>query len=203
MPQGFRELTLTGLLSIQLINRLMITRSQVVHLMATATNDNHDKDWLTLLLVLRPLERLSWFAVLVYHLRSSTYIANCKALAEAVLECTQTDLNSRAEKECLLWGACLLVAAPDTDQRLGSERETILAMMPQMFQNLNFDQISDVAKRFLWSEGLSRSLGNILMHRHMSAKSRKVQVHLLARGCSVKYEVGPRRAAKALPQCTS
>ena len=126
LPEGFRELALTGHLSSQLMRRLSITRSQVVHLMATATNNDRDQDWQSLLLASNPIERMTWLAVLVYHLRSSTYISNCKNLAKTVMECAQMDKRSQSQSQCLMWGASLVLATPDSEKALTRERETMI-----------------------------------------------------------------------------
>ncbi|KIX03326.1 uncharacterized protein Z518_06878 [Rhinocladiella mackenziei CBS 650.93] len=166
LPEGFRELALTGSLSVQLMSRLSITRSQVVHLMATATNDDRDRDWQSLLLASTPIERMGWLAVLVYHLRSSTYVANCRDLAKVVLECARVGTTCPAEMEWLLWGACLFLATPDPDKMLTRERETILKVILRLNRGLTFEQMVLVANKFLWSEGLSMSLKRIMaLHR--------------------------------------
>lgn len=165
MPEGFREVALTGTLSIQLMNRLSITRSQVVHLMATATNDDRDRNWQSLLFASTAIERMGWLAVLVYHLRSSTYISNCKDLTKTILECARARTRSRAEAEWLLWGGCLLLATPDTETMLTREREAIVSMIQRTESTLNYDQMETIARKFLWTESLSASLRNFLVHR--------------------------------------
>ena len=167
LPAGFQELATTGLLSIQLMNRLTITRSQVVHLMATAPDDERNKEWKAVLSASRPLERMTWRAVLVYHLRSSTYLSNCRELAAIVLECAQSGTNSQAEYNCLLWGACMLVATPDVDSRIVREQQTVLTMLVTRYPNLSFDQMVDISMRYFWSDGLSMSLRNMLASRTM------------------------------------
>lgn len=165
MPEGFRELALTGSLSIQLMNRLSITRSQVVHLMATATNDERDRDWQSLLLSSTSIERMGWFAVLVYHLRSSTYISNGQELAKTILECARGGTKSQAEADWLLWGSCLLLSMPDPDRALTRERESVASMLLQNNEGLKYERLDNISKRFLWTEGLSSNLRMFLAHR--------------------------------------
>lgn len=165
MPQGFRELALTGHLSIQLMNRLNITRSQIVHLMATATNTDKDQEWLELMRASSPIERMAWLTVLVYHLRSSTFTSNCRELADIVLECGRNGTKSEAEAELLLWGACLVVATPDAEKELVMEREKAVRLILSGYADLTLEHMDKVAKRFLWSEGLSASLRTHITHR--------------------------------------
>jgi hypothetical protein len=167
MPEGFRELALTGHLSVQLMNRLNITRSQIVHLMATATNADGDRAWQELLRASAPIERMAWLTVLVFHLRSSTYTSDCKELAETVMECARIGLKSQAEAEWLLWGACLMIATPDAEKLLASEREQAIVMVFQNYSTLTFEEIDMIAHRFLWSEVLSAGLKASIAHRLM------------------------------------
>lgn len=165
MPQGFRELALTGHLSIQLMNRLNITRSQIVHLMATATNSDADQEWQDLLRASMPIERMAWLTVLVYHLRSSTFTTNCRELADIVLECGRNGTKSQAEAEWLLWGACLMIASPDAEKQLVREREKVVQFILNGYADFTFEHMDNNAKRFLWSEGLGASLRTIIAHR--------------------------------------
>ncbi|KIW13193.1 hypothetical protein PV08_08380 [Exophiala spinifera] len=165
LPEGFREVALTGRVSIQLINRLEITRSQVVHLMATATDDERDRDWQALMLASSPLERMGWFAVLVFHLRSSTHYDNCKSLAKAVLECAQQRYYTVAENEWILWGACLLIATPDPERVLTAQRHNIIAWLKRRKALLSYPRMNAIANKFLWSDGLSDGLRTIIMDR--------------------------------------
>ena len=158
MPVGFRELALTGHLSIQLMTRLNITRSEIVHLMATAPSDDKDKEWQTLMRASSSIERMAWLTVLVFHLRSSTYISDCKELAEVALECAEIGAKSQAQSEWLLWAACLMIATPDCEKVLGKHRDRVAAMVLQNYNHLTVDQMNSNAERFLWSEGLSASL---------------------------------------------
>ncbi|KAJ9639256.1 hypothetical protein H2204_003867 [Knufia peltigerae] len=165
LQEGFREVALTGQISIQLVNRLEITRSQVVHLMATAADDERDKDWQVLMRESSPLERMGWFAVMVFHLRSSTHFDNCRSLAKAVLECAQQGYSTVAENEWILWGACLLIATPDPEKELIPQRDAIITLLKQRKALLSYSRMNAIANKFLWSEGLSGSLRTIVAHR--------------------------------------
>lgn len=158
MPEGFRELALTGQLSIQLMNRLNITRSQIVHLMATAPSNEMDYEWQALMQASTLIERMAWLTVLVFHLRSSTYISDCKDLAEIALECAKQGTRSQAQSEWVLWGSCLLVATPDCEKMLAQHRERVANMLLDMYGNYTVDEMIENASRFLWSEGLGASL---------------------------------------------
>jgi hypothetical protein len=165
LPEGFQDIALTGALSLQLLNRFSITRSQVVHLMATATNDERDRDWQELLQASTPLERMSWLGVMVYHLRSSTYLADCQALSDLVLECSRGRLANKAEIDCCLWGACLFLATPDPGRALIRAQETLFTAVLRHHPGLEFHRMERVSKKFFWSESLSASL-RVFVRQH-------------------------------------
>lgn len=161
LPEGFRHLASDGSLSLQVIRRLSLTRSEIVRLMATAQSDRDH--WHQLLRRLTTLERLVWFAILVVYLRGSTYIADCGALAEAVLECLQrrTPASSASQKECVLWGACLIIAAPDPERKLEQQRESIIAAISNK-PKMTLVQIHGIVKNYLWIDSLSENLDDAL-----------------------------------------
>lgn len=163
LPHGFSELALTGTLSVQLIHRLEVSRSAIVHLMATATNEDADHDWQTLLHNSEPFERMVWLTLLVSHLRSSTYEANCKALAEAVLDCASFSRHGRAEAEWLLWASLILIAAPDPDRVVVEERQQVINMVTENYEEASsWDRLEAVAQKFLWNDTLSTALRSSL-----------------------------------------
>ncbi|RVX74619.1 hypothetical protein B0A52_01745 [Exophiala mesophila] len=158
MPEGFRELALTGQLSIQLMNRLNITRSQIVHLMATAPSKESDYEWAALMRASTLIERMAWLTVLVFHLRSSTYISDCKDLAQIAMECAKQGTRSQAQLQWVLWGSCLVVATPDCERLLAKPREQVANMLLDLFEQYTVDEMIENANRFLWTDGLSASL---------------------------------------------
>ena len=133
--------------------------------MATATDDERDKDWQALMLVSSPLERMGWYAVMVFHLRSSTHFDNCRSLAKAVLECAQQGYNTVAEMEWIFWGACLLIATPDPEKELIPQRDAIITLLKQRKALRSYSQMNAIANKFLWSDGLSDSLRTVVAHR--------------------------------------
>lgn len=89
------------LLSTQFIERLTLTRSQIVRLMATATSDRDQSR--TLVQRLKPIERLDGLRFSLFHSRTATYTADYEEVAEVVVEYSPIiPRGSLAENECLL-----------------------------------------------------------------------------------------------------
>lgn len=164
MPEGFNELAAEGLLSVQLMRRLAMNGSQIVLLMSEASSDR--KKWSKLLLRLTPLERIIWFAFLVFYIRSDTYQADHEDLVQALLAYDRQPLRpslSKAEVYCALWGGCLVLGLPEFEN--GTEpswRSDIRKLLEKHIKSLR--QLNEVVSKFLWSEYLSESVSCKLPH---------------------------------------
>jgi len=158
MPEGFYELAMEGLLSVQVIRRLAMNGSQIVRLMTKASDER--TRWSKLLVRLVPLERISWLAFLVFHIRSNTYKKDREELAHAILKYNRQPSKhtpSKAEVDCVLWAGFLVLGVPhfenETEPPWLSDIQTMLEK-----HITSSKQLKEIVKKFFWNEFLSASI---------------------------------------------
>jgi len=163
LSEGFRELALKRIISIQVIERLVMNRGQIVRLASRATMDRE----LSKVLKERftPLERLIWLAFSVFHLCTATYKVDREELAQTFIECSRKMVGgSKAENECLLWGGCMVATIQAVEDWELPQRQAATEIVLSRFK-MSIDQMSAVAQKFLWNEVMSASLTAIMRHR--------------------------------------
>lgn len=58
-----------------------------------------------------------------------------------------------------------MIASPDAEKRLVREREKVVQFILGEYADFTIEHMDNIAKRFLWSEGLSASLRTNIAHR--------------------------------------
>ncbi|KAJ9607070.1 hypothetical protein H2200_008142 [Cladophialophora chaetospira] len=163
LPEGFRDLAIKGILSVQVIERVGMNRSQIVRLASRATIDReHSK-------VLRqrftPLDHLIWMGFSAFHLCTATYRADREELAEAFIECSKLMIRtSEAENDCLLWGGCMCVTTQAIDKWDLPQRQAALDILVSRFK-MSIDEMTTLAHKFLWNESMSAGLARVMQQR--------------------------------------
>ncbi|KIW24772.1 uncharacterized protein PV07_10465 [Cladophialophora immunda] len=164
--EGFRELALRRILSIQVIERLAMERSQIVRLASRATRDREDSR--ALREKLTPIERLIWLGFSVFHLYTATYQLDRQEMAEAFLECSRKMARgSQLENDCLLWGGCVVTATKEIEGCSLAKGEAVTKTLLTRFK-MSIEEMNGVAQRFLWNESMSSCLTAALRHRFIA-----------------------------------
>ncbi|OAP58256.1 hypothetical protein AYL99_07346 [Fonsecaea erecta] len=165
--EGFRELALRRILSIQVIERLAMERGQIVRLASRATRDREQSRVLRERLT--PIERLLWLGFSVFHLYTASFQLDREEMAETFLECSRKMVRgSQLENDCLLWGGCVVTATKEIEGCSLPQGEAVTRTLLSRFK-MSIDEMNDVAQRFLWNESMSSCLTAALRHRFIVA----------------------------------
>lgn len=163
LPKGFAALALKALLSIQVIERVSMSRGQVVTLASRATMDR--EHFKALRQKLPPLERMIWLAFSVFHLCTATYKVDREDLAEAFIECSRKMMyGSEAENDCLLWVGCVVATIQEIEDWELPHRQEATEILLSKFK-MSIDEMNVVAQKFLWNKAMSAGLTEIMRHR--------------------------------------
>ncbi|KIW78819.1 hypothetical protein Z517_08658 [Fonsecaea pedrosoi CBS 271.37] len=161
--EGFRELALRRILSIQVIERLAMERGQIVRLASRATRDRERSQ--AFRERLPPIERLIWLGFSVFHLQTATYELDREEMAETFLECSRKmTRGSQIENDCLLWGGCVVTATKEMLEGCPlAQGDAVTKTLLSRFK-MSIDEMNGVAQRFLWNESMSSCLAATLRH---------------------------------------
>jgi hypothetical protein len=163
LPEGFRELALKRIISIQVIERVAMNRSQIVRLASRATMDRESSRALRQRFT--PLERLIWLGFSVFHLCTATYKADREELAQTFIECSRKMIRgSDAENECLLWGGCMVATIQAIEQWELPQRQAAMDILLSRFK-MSIDEMNSIAQKFLWNEAMSTGLATIMQRQ--------------------------------------
>jgi hypothetical protein len=163
IPEGFRELALAGLLSVQVIERLSLERHQIVQL---ASRSMLDRDYSkSLRQRFTPLERVVWQGFSSFYLCTATHQVDREELAEAFLTCMRSLAeNSKAERDCLLWAACVVATTRKIENWDFTLRAPVTKRLMSDF-NMELEDINAICAKFLWNDAMLTSLTAVL-HYH-------------------------------------
>ncbi|KIW73838.1 hypothetical protein, variant [Phialophora macrospora] len=163
LPEGFRELALKRIISIQVIERVAMDRSQIVRLASRSTMDREKSRALRQRFT--PLERLIWLGFSVFHLCTATYKPDREELAQTFIECSQKLIRgSETENKCLLWGGCMVATIQAIEQWELPQRHAAMDILLSRFK-MSIDEMNSIAQKFLWNEAMSAGLTKIMQGR--------------------------------------
>ena len=166
LPEGFKDLANSGVISIQIIQRLALSRGHTVLLASRAAMDRESST------VLRQkftsLEQMIWQAFSVFHLCTTTYKPDREELAEAFLRCEgELTGGTQAENDCLLWGGCVIATTKEMEGWELVQRKTVTEIVLKRFK-MDIGEMNAVSRKFLWNDSMSLGLSAILQHKTIS-----------------------------------
>ena len=150
LPEGFRELALSGRLSTQLITQLgpsqlishSYTRADIVNPIT--------QQWHMAIMRLTKLERTIYLTLFLFKARI-VIGAGYKTLANLILDWDNTGV-SRHEQEWLIWAAILVASCPDSSILDLSERRAVMnGVLGKNFELWSWSRLEKILRKFFWT----------------------------------------------------